>query len=164
MEQILGRYSVSLRKVNSTYLRGQCPLPTHTSKETKYSFSVNTEKNVWNCKSDSCVKASGKKGGNILDFVAVMESVAVLDAAKKILEWFPANGNSAKQEAPKPESAPKTEPVPTENTPLSFELKGIAYHPYLESRGITKETAERFGVGFFPGKGSMAGRLVIPIR
>jgi DNA primase len=158
MEQLLAHYSVSLRKVNSTSLRGQCPLPTHSSKETKYSFSVNTEKSIWTCKSDSCVKGSGKKGGNILDFVAVMESVAVIDAAKKILEWFPTNGNSPKPEASKPE------PAKAENTPLGFELKGIAYHPYLESRGITKETAETFGVGFFPGKGSMAGRVVIPIH
>lgn len=157
MEQLLAHYSVSLRKVNSTCLRGQCPLPTHSSKETKYSFSVNTEKSIWTCKSDSCVKASGKKGGNILDFVAVMESVAIIDAAKKILEWLPTNGNSPKPGTPKPE------PAKAENTPLGFELKGIAYHPYLESRGITKETAETFGVGFFPGKGSMAGRVVIPI-
>ena len=80
MEQVLGRYTVSLRKVNSTYLRGQCPLPTHSSKETKYSFSVNT--NIWTCKSDSCVKASGKKG-EASDFVAVMEGVAVVDAARR---------------------------------------------------------------------------------
>ena len=31
-------------------------------------------------------------------------------------------------------------------------------------RGIDKETAEYFGVAFFTGKGSMAGRVVIPIE
>jgi DNA primase len=50
------------------------------------------------------------------------------------------------------------------NRPLAFELRGIAYHEYLERRGISQETATHFGVGFFPGKGSMAGRVVIPIR
>jgi DNA primase len=47
---------------------------------------------------------------------------------------------------------------------LGFALKGIdPGHPYLTTRGISRETAEAFGVGFFPGKGSMAGRCVIPI-
>lgn len=52
-----------------------------------------------------------------------------------------------------------------DNRPLGFVLKGIdPSHPYLEGRGIARETAEEFGVGFFPGKGSMRGRLVIPIH
>jgi hypothetical protein len=34
----------------------------------------------------------------------------------------------------------------------------------LASGGITSETAEHFGVGFFSGKGSMSGRVVIPIH
>jgi DNA primase len=51
------------------------------------------------------------------------------------------------------------------NKPLNFTLKGIDHaHPYLAQRGIDKETAEYFGVGFFSGKGSMAGRIVIPIE
>lgn len=51
------------------------------------------------------------------------------------------------------------------NKPLSFQVKGIdSAHSYLESRGITRETAEAFGAGFFSGKGSMHGRVVIPIH
>jgi DNA primase catalytic core len=51
------------------------------------------------------------------------------------------------------------------NKPLTFELKRVdGSHPYLEARGITKETATIFGVGFFPGKGLMSGRIVIPIH
>ena len=158
MKQILDHYGISLRNVNGAYLRGQCPLPTHSSKESKYSFSVNTERSLWTCKSDSCVKTSGRRGGNILDFVAVMEGVAVVDAAKKILEWFPTNGNSPSVEERRPE------PVVQDNSPLGFELKDVSYHCYLDARGVTKETAEKFGVGFFPGKGSMLGRIVIPIH
>jgi hypothetical protein len=37
-------------------------------------------------------------------------------------------------------------------------------HPYISERGISKETAENFGVGFFSGKGSMNGPIVIPIH
>ena len=52
-----------------------------------------------------------------------------------------------------------------ERNPLADQLKGINHaHPYIASRGITQETAEYFGVGFFPGEGSMSGRVVIPIH
>src|SRR5260370_268330 len=51
------------------------------------------------------------------------------------------------------------------NKPLTFELQKIDHaHPYLAERGITKETARTFGVGYFPGKGSMHGRFVVPIH
>src|SRR5436853_4581508 len=36
-------------------------------------------------------------------------------------------------------------------------------HAYLRRRGIKEETAREFGVGLFPGRGSMSGRVVIPI-
>jgi DNA primase len=52
-----------------------------------------------------------------------------------------------------------------QNVPLKFALKGVdPAHPYLAHRGITGETAALFGVGFFPGKGSMAGRVVVPVH
>jgi DNA primase len=50
------------------------------------------------------------------------------------------------------------------NKPLTFTLTGIdPTHPYLRNRGISAGTARQFGTGFFPGSGSMAGRIVIPI-
>jgi DNA primase len=55
--------------------------------------------------------------------------------------------------------------VAVNNKPLTFQLKGIdPRHPYLAFRGINPEIAERFGVGYFGGKGLMAGRVVIPIH
>ena len=49
------------------------------------------------------------------------------------------------------------------NQPLAFTLKDITpTHPMIQGRGISVETAKHFGVGFFPGKGSMAGRVVFP--
>ena len=51
------------------------------------------------------------------------------------------------------------------NKPLKFQLKGVDHeHAYLKERGITAETAQAFGVGYFGGKGSMHGRVVIPIH
>jgi len=34
----------------------------------------------------------------------------------------------------------------------------------IQERGISIGTAKLFGVGFFPGKGSMAGRIVFPLH
>jgi DNA primase catalytic core len=51
------------------------------------------------------------------------------------------------------------------NKALRFEMTGIDYsHPYLAARGISRDTAEAFGVGYFPGRGLMTGRIVVPIR
>ena len=178
MQQVLDHYGMRLRKVNATYLRGKCPLPMHSSQGSGDSFGVDLGKQAWACQSDSCVKArQGRKGGNILEFVALKEGVTVRDAALKLAEWFsidspkPENGSAKREGAP----PPKVEIVkPREgsedqsgeaNKPLNFALKGIDHgHPYLKVRGITEETACKFGVGYFGGNGSMKGRIVFPIR
>ena len=55
--------------------------------------------------------------------------------------------------------------VKVENKGLRLKLEDVdASHPYLAERGIRKETAEEFGIGYFPGTGSMADRIVIPIH
>jgi DNA primase len=173
MAMVLNYYGVAVRRVNKTYLRGRCPLPTHGSEASKESFGVQTEKNIWACQAQSCVKArGGRKGGNVLDFVAFMESCTVRDAALKLQDWFMREGVEASNghaTAPAAEATPAGERAGDEsrgvNKPLPFALKGIdSSHPYLAARGIAEETAAHFGVGFFPGKGSMAGRVVIPIH
>jgi hypothetical protein len=104
----------------------------------------------------------------------------IREAALKLAEWFNVrserNGASQTQPAPAKASgelaAEKTkrevtgdDASDTKNTPLSFTLKNITHeHPFLTLRGITKEIAADFGIGFFSGKGSMAGRVVIPIH
>jgi DNA primase len=174
---VLDKYGVQYKQPNKEYLRADCPLPSHTSKESKGSFAVNLTKNIWCCKSTSCNQVAKKKGGDVLDFVALMEGAPVLAAAKKLVEWFPQDNAKAPastgrgpNESGAFENSANSTPVSaknpdnTTNQPLSFELKGIGYHAYLEARGISKDLAEKFGVGFFPGKGSMSGRVVIPIR
>ena len=50
------------------------------------------------------------------------------------------------------------------NRPLSFTLKNLTTtHPFFQSRGITPETIERFGLGI-AGRGILKGRLAIPIH
>jgi len=193
IKQVADHYGLKLRPSNPVSFRGACPLPCHGSKDSKYSFTINTAKNAWSCLSASCVAArKGAKGGNILDMVALIEGCTVRDAACKIAEWFslssePASETAAASAAPstskpasdfKPPSQvaaanppPQTQKLAAresqtleENKPLAFELKGAAYCDYLSARGVTKDTAEYFGVGLFTGRGTMNGRIVIPIH
>jgi DNA primase len=178
MSAVLDRYHVQLRKVGQNSLRGKCPLPTHSSKKSGASFGVDLAKNIWACQSDSCYAArQGKRGGNVLDFVTIMENCSVRDAALKLQRWFSITPPTATSSTPLPNqrrgaeheqqlAAKRNEGSDEElNKPLKFALKGIdPNHPYIKKRGITPETAQEFGIGFFPGRGVMAGRVVIPIH
>ncbi len=173
--QVLERYGVKLKRTGKE-LHGRCPI--HQGKGDE-SFRANTDKNAFQC--FSC-----QAKGNVLDFVAAMEKCSIRDAGLKLQEWFGLPAGQGPQA-----SAPAEKPVPTDsklaregrvggnfstlegadeeqkgpNKPLGFELRGIDHtHAYLTGRGISKETAEAFGVGLFSGKGSMSGRCVIPIH
>src|ERR1017187_9878743 len=151
---VLDRYQVVVKRVNGSQLKGRCPLPSHTSKEPD-TFCVNTDKNVFCCHSDSCKKSGRGASGNVIDFVCLMDGVQAYEAAAKLNEWYP-DGLPPK---------PVTAAVPEENRPLAFTLKDVnPEHPMIQSRGITAETAKEFGAEFFPGKGSMAGRIVFPLH
>ena len=160
MEAVLDRYGINWLRKSKDELRGRCPIHKGEGTDT---FHVSLTKNAFHC--FSC-----KKRGNVLDFVAAMEDCGVRDAAMKLAEWFSVarskEGSGGEQQSVSSSlpssSAPVPEPV---NKPLTFLLKGVdSTHPYLASRGISKEAAESFGIGYFPGKGSMAGRVVIPIH
>lgn len=104
----------------------------------------------------------------MLDFVGAMEKCTVRDAALKLADWFSVqstNGSGEQSEQGSGNTRASSGEVAAENKPLTFELKGVdAAHGYLRERRITQQTAEVFGAGFFSGKGSMSGRVVIPIH
>ena len=171
---ILARYQVSLVRVNQTSLKGNCPLPSHSS-GSKNTFFANEAKSVWYCHSDSCKKNGQRAGGNVIDFVTLMEQCSAYAATKRLDELFPATGDHGAKGASEPNAAtPKTgreageatpTPTPGGNKPLAFTLKDVnPEHPMIQAKGITIETAGKFGVGYFPGKGSMAGRIVFPLH
>jgi len=105
-----------------------------------------------------------------------MERSSIRDAAVKLHDWF----LSSSSPQPKPvEHVAVPTGTTTEklvagksnheiggvNKPLTFTLKDVdCAHPYVQSRGLSGTTAQHFGVGFFPGKGMMASRCVIPIH
>ena len=165
METVLANYGVHLHRLDGEHLRGRCPLPVHTSKHSRESFIVNVQKNAWACHSDSCVAARGGRiGGNVLDFVSAMENCSVREAALKLRDWFtvtPALSHITQPEVPDSRGTISG----ADNKPLAFSLSRIDHsHPYLAERGVDVETARHFGVGYNRGKGSMAGRIVIPIH
>src|SRR6185436_4659729 len=134
MEAVLGHYNVTLRRVNQHSLRGHCPLPSHSSDRSKESFIVQTEKNIWTCQSSSCVAGrNGKKGGNVLDFVAIMAHSSIRDAALQLRQLFLLSPNPAGARIEK--VIAKEEPQMLRNAtdvvddgvnkPLTFQLKGI---------------------------------------
>lgn len=186
--QVLERYGVlaTLRPLpNRDGFVGRCPIHQGTSPD---QFKVSVSKNCWNCFGDC------KGGGNVLDFVARMESISAHEAAHRLNEWFgltldqapPPSRPPRREEAGatpqalKPESAaivkspPTTTPEASDgggaseprgsNSPLKFELK--------ELQTDHPYFAER---GLYPEtvahfglgfctKGTMRGRVVIPIH
>jgi DNA primase len=178
MEMALARYGIALHRIDRCYLRGRCPLPSHTSKTSRQSFIVNTDKNAWACHSDSCAaERGGRVGGNVLDFVASMENCSIREAALRLQGWFsipndsgwrPRGGGTSRRRSVAIGTGPG-QPVSANNTeknpPLSFMLREIdVRHPYLAQRRVNPENAEYFGIGFFAGRGYMQGRVVIPIH
>jgi len=176
LQMVIEHYRVPLRHAGPNTLRGKCPLPTHSSKQSTESVG-----GAWACQSQSCIKARGRVGGNVLDFVAAMERCSVRDAAIKLQTWFlvPAAGGPLRPAGKESHTEIFVGKEPDvisklkgdeageceSNKPLSFTLQKIECgHPYVKERGLTEETARTFGVGVFPGKGSMEGRCVIPIH
>ena len=132
-------------------------------------FSVNPEKNIFNC-FGNC-----KTGGNVIDFVALMEfgdkeNESIRKAALLIQKWFlpgssnaPAGADKEKKDpGEKPEKpANKTEEI---NPPLNFKLKSLdPQHLFFEERGVLPETVKHFGLGYCT-KGMMTDRIAIPIH
>jgi hypothetical protein len=161
IEQVLAHYGVHLRRISATELRGRCPLPTHTSSRSRDSFAVNIARNVWSCRSLSCMQArGGRPGGNILDFVALMEGCSIREAALRLQQ----SSGAAPERFIVPRAS-RPDPVASENPPLRFALQYVdATQPYLRSRGVSLRTARAFGLGFYAGKGLLRGRIVIPIH
>jgi len=82
------RYGLQLSH-KGDYANCACPLPTHKEGDRSKSFSINVKKNYWRCFSESCnANNGGKKGGDVINFVALMERCGEKDAAEKLSGWY----------------------------------------------------------------------------
>jgi len=77
IDRILAWQGVGLRRAGKT-LRGQCPLCNFKSKR---AFVVTPEKGLWFC--FNC-----RRGGDGIQFVALVENVNVQEAARRIVAHF----------------------------------------------------------------------------
>jgi len=181
MEEILEFYGLLKGlKRKGDELVGFCPL--HQGKKNPNAFHANVQKNAWHCFGDC------RRGGNVLDFVALKEGgLTIRQAALLIQDWFglakeeqlakkplakgkkPARvvkGEGVSLDRPKkgplePQNGPQSLP---ENPPLTFTLKNLdPGHSWLAERGLSPLTIKTFGLGYCS-KGLMAGRIVIPIH
>jgi 5S rRNA maturation endonuclease (ribonuclease M5) len=163
IEPVLAHYRVRLKRVRKDYLRGLCPLPTHGSEQSRESFGVDTGRNVWACHSASCCQArNGKVGGNILDLVACMEVCSIREAALRLRGWSDTSRETGLRDqlVSKGKRAGRSlEELPR----LSFTLQ-LQWHPFLQQRGIQRQTAAWFGAGYYGGSGFLRGRMVFPIH
>jgi|HubBroStandDraft_6_1064221.scaffolds.fasta_scaffold343244_1 DNA primase len=164
IDAVLAHYGVKLRSAGAHTLCGPCPLPTHTSRNSRDSFSVDLSRRVWSCHSASCIAArGGHLGGHVIDLVTIMERCSLRQAGLRLQDWFRGSVPTSHLAPLRPAAVETSTTRP--NRPLGFALQGIdTRHRYLTQRGISPSTAQLFGVGMYRGSGFLAGRCVIPIR
>ena len=177
LESVLRRYGAfeSMKPAGQS-LVSCCPI--HKGSNPRQ-FSVSLEKNLWNC-FGNC-----KAGGNVIDFVAMMEfgntdPKNTRKAALLLKNWFcpeietnvteQSESDTAK---PKPEPGKSGELVKKENSdssvesnpPLKFKLKNLEpEYPFFKERNILPETVQHFGLGFCSVGKTIPGRIAIPIH
>lgn len=165
-DQVLRYYGIKVNRTGEQH-QGPCPLPDHSGSRESPCFSVNLERNIFQC--FGC-----KARGNVLEFAVLMEKVSLNDgrafrdvALKLQRELFPDEGKGKRPigrgAQPKDEPEKKSQEV-LANQPLDFELKGLdGGHPYLKSKGLTAQTIDHFGLGFCS-RGVLRDRIAIPLR
>lgn len=124
---VCAKYGIQLR-FRGDWGSAKCPLPTHKEGEKDKTFQVNIPGNYWKCWSASCNDNAGKKGGDVINFVALMDNCSEYDAAKKLIEWFHLDNKKPAQPIAKrgSEKPPKGSPQKdfTDHTNQSASVKG----------------------------------------
>jgi DNA primase len=160
--EVLRHYGVEINTSRREQHHGKCPLPTHQGQRRGTSFSAQLERGIWKC------FGCGAQG-NVLDFACRMEKLDPdkPDDIRKIALMLADRYRitSEKPPAPSAKKPAAAAAMPTVvNAPLDFALKDLdPDHPYLLGRGFTKETIEKFELGFCS-RGLMKDRVAIPLR
>ncbi len=154
LQDYLGDDTLQGYKQSGDQLRGPCLI---CEKEKGNSLSINTAKN---CFRTFCCD----KQGNIFDFVAAVEDVSINDALVLIIKRFDV-GDEMSGHSDKETSQTIQDQSNISNEPLSFELKNIDHgHENVKILDISEDTATRFGVGHYSGRGMFNDQVVFPIH
>jgi hypothetical protein len=85
---VCARYGIQLR-FRGEWASAKCPLPSHKDGNKDKTFQVNVAGNYWKCWSETCnAKNGGKKGGDVINLVALIDDCSEYQAAQKLAEWF----------------------------------------------------------------------------
>jgi len=102
--EVLAKRGISLR-YNGEWGSAVCPLPSHKPGDKDRTFQVNTRQNYFKCWSASCNEKAGKKGGDVINLVALLENCSEYNAAKQLAEMFHIGNEKAAQHiAKRPEN------------------------------------------------------------
>ena len=141
LQMLLEHYGVDIGgQAGEGQIRMHCPLCGYKKRQ---SLSINLEKNLFRCFHDGCTQ------GNVLDFVAAMEDCDLPDAGRRLAKMFPVGEKRVKKR--------------TKNKPLTFELGNID-HDHEEVKTLGIRNPAYYGVGFYTGRGMLAGQIVCPLR
>ena len=151
MKMVLDYYGAfDALKPSGSNLVSCCPIHKGSNRR---QFSVSLEKNLWNC-FGRC-----KKGGNVIDFTAMMEFGNTDNPSIRKAGLFLKKTFLSDQPSPSKKSTNTDKP----NSPLRFELTLEPDHPFFSEIGLSPETVEYFGLGFC-NKGLMKDRIAAPIH
>jgi hypothetical protein len=149
LAQVLAKYGIALT-FGGKYAKAKCPLPTHKDGDKDKNFNINLEGNFWKCWSGSCNEKAGVKGGDTINFVALMENCSQHAAAQKLSEWFhvPEDKKAAQPIAARPSKQPSSKGATSNGSRPSIDVKGYmsdvdAWFDEMIARG-EKESDEEY--------------------
>jgi DNA primase len=157
LRHLLEDYGVwgQMRRSGKDHYRGPCPI--HQG-EGQDAFHGDLGKNVFHC--FSCGAS-----GNVLDLVALLEQCPVREAALRLQQRYLVTGLGVPPGRKWLREAQLVTEKRGGNPVLWFGLSGLdGAHPYVSGRGLSRDTAAHFGIGYYRGPGIMSGRLAIPIH
>jgi len=157
LRRVLEDYGVweQMRRSGKEHYRGACPI--HQG-EGQDAFHGDLGKNVFHCFSCGA-------GGNVLDLVACLEHCSVREAALQLQQRYLMAGGAVPPRRKWLAEAQLVTKKRRRNAVLSFCLSGLDdAHPYVSGRGLSRDTAVHFEIGYYSGPGIMSGRLAIPIH
>jgi hypothetical protein len=109
ISEVVARFGVQLR-YRGEWGSAICPLPSHKKDEKERTFSVSIKQNYWKCFSASCNESAGCKGGDTINFVALMDGTKQVSAAQKLADMFHTGQSRTAPHMEKPSKVePKTE-------------------------------------------------------